>query len=161
MKTRSERARELFRSGYNCCQSVIGAYADELGISFETCMLLSSAFGGGMGRLREVCGTVSAMFMILGLKEGYTLPEDKETKRKNYETAQNLANKFKAENGSIICRELLGKGKGSDTPIPSERTAEYYSTRPCERLVGYAAGLIEEYLSNGASIFDSDVQKSK
>ena len=102
-----------------------------------------------MGRLREVCGTVSGMFMVLGLAEGGFEPSDKEAKKKLYEDVQSLAAKFKDDNGSIICRELLGlKLTGKDKPTPSDRTQQYYKSRPCSELCAYAAELIDDFLKN-------------
>ena len=97
-----------------------------------------------MGRLREVCGAVSSMFAIAGLKDGYTTPNNDEIKAKHYELIQNLAEEFKSKFGTIICRELLELPEGKDSPIPSKRTEEYYQTRPCEAFVRYAAEIIEK-----------------
>jgi C_GCAxxG_C_C family probable redox protein len=121
-----ECAVKLFKEGYNCSQSVIGAYYKELGMDFETAIKLTSSFGGGMGRLREVCGAVSSMFMIAGLKYGYIDPKDRSLKQKHYELIQMLSRCFIERNGSIICRELLGLDINHDIPIPEERTKEYY-----------------------------------
>lgn len=141
-----EKARELFKQGYNCAQSVFCAYADEIGMDFNTALKLSSSFGGGMGRLREVCGAVSAMFMIAGLKYGYTEFDNDEVKEAHYARIQNLAKIFEQENGSIICRELLGLDVKHDSPKPSARNDEYYKTRPCEELIACAAKIISENL---------------
>lgn len=146
MEKYSKRARELFKEGYNCAQSVFCAFADDLGMDFETALKLSSSFGGGMGRLREVCGAVSAMFMIAGLKYGYTSPCDDDAKAKHYALIQELAAKFKHENNSIICRELLGLDVQSQSPIPEKRTEEYYTSRPCEELVASAANIISNHI---------------
>lgn len=144
----SEKAVNNFKTGYNCAQSVFLAFAEDFGIDKETALKLSSSFGGGMGRLREVCGTVSSMFAIAGLKEGYTSPNDDETKAKHYELIQSLADDFKSKFNTIICRELLELPEGKDSPIPSKRTEEYYQTRPCEAFVRYAAEIIEQRLLN-------------
>ena len=146
MKDYSKIASENFKSGYNCAQSVFLAFAEDFGFDKETALKLSSSFGGGMGRLREVCGAVSSMFAIAGLKEGYTTPNDDEIKAKHYELIQNLAEKFKSKFGTIICRELLELPEGKDSPIPSKRTEEYYQTRPCEAFVCYAAEIIEKQI---------------
>ena len=114
MKTRKEKAVELFKKGYTCSQAVLGAYCDVFGLDMDTAMKISCPFGGGMGRLREVCGAVSSMFAIAGLKEGYTSPNDDEKKTLHYERIQNLANIFKEKYGTIICRELLELPEGSD-----------------------------------------------
>lgn len=144
----SEKAVNNFKTGYNCAQSVFLAFAEDFGIDKETALKLSSSFGGGMGRLREVCGAVSSMFAIAGLKEGYTSPNDDETKAKHYELIQSLADDFKSKFNTIICRELLELPEGKDSPIPSKRTEEYYQTRPCEAFVRYAAEIIEQRLLN-------------
>lgn len=146
MTTYSEKAVNNFKMGYNCAQSVFLAFAEDFGFDKETALKLSSSFGGGMGRLREVCGAVSSMFAIAGLKEGYVSPNDDSAKAKHYELIQNLAEIFKSKYGTIICRELLELPEGSDSPIPSKRTEEYYKTRPCEAFVRYAAEIIEQNL---------------
>lgn len=147
MESYSKIATEHFKSGYNCSQSVFLTFAPLFGYDKETALKLSSSFGGGMGRLREVCGAVSAMFAIAGLKYGYTSPNDDEAKAKHYELIQNLADKFKAQTGSIICRELLNlENDGADSPIPSKRTPEYYKERPCEFFVKLASEIIEKEL---------------
>ncbi|HEX3022779.1 MAG TPA: C-GCAxxG-C-C family protein [Lachnospiraceae bacterium] len=138
---------DLFKSGYNCSQAVFLAFCDEYGMDIETALKISSSFGGGMGRLREVCGAVSGMFMVAGMIYGYTDPKDNGTKSEHYERIQYLAKQFEKENGSIICRELLGLGKGKDSPVPELRTAEYYKKRPCVELVGMAAGIMEKYIN--------------
>ena len=114
MKKYSEKAVENFRSGYNCAQSVFLAFAEDVGFDKETALKLSSSFGGGMGRLREVCGAVSAMFAIAGLKKGYTTPNNDDIKAKHYELIQSLAEDFKSKFGTIICRELLELPEGKD-----------------------------------------------
>lgn len=144
----SKKAGELFREGYNCAQSVFCAFSDELGFDFETALKLSSSFGGGMGRLREVCGAVSAMFMIAGLKYGYTTPNNDEIKGEHYSRIQELAARFKEKHGTIICRELLGLDVKQDNPIPSKRTEQYYKDRPCEDIVRDASEIIAEYISS-------------
>ena len=140
-----EKAKALFTEGYNCAQAVFAAFSDVTGIEFETALKLSSGFGGGMGRMREVCGAVSGMFLVLGAVEGYTSPTDNDVKMELYAKVQKLAGEFKAENGSIICRELLG-GEPSTTPQPTERTPEFYKKRPCGELVEIAANVVADYL---------------
>lgn len=144
----SKKAVENFKSGYNCAQSVFLAFADDFGFDQETALKISSSFGGGMGRLREVCGVVSSMFAIAGLKYGYTSSNDDDAKAKHYQLIQDLAERFKEKYGTIICRELLELPEGSDSPIPSKRTEEYYQQRPCEAFVCYAAEIIEQELLN-------------
>lgn len=144
---KAEKAKELFRKGYNCSQSVLGVWTQELGLDFNTAMRISQGFGGGMGRLREVCGACSGAFMVLGMKYGTDNSKDFETKKSLYEKVQKFAARFKEENGhnTIICREMLGLS-GSSVHIPAERTQEYYKKRPCVELVGLAAGLLDEFL---------------
>lgn len=149
MESRAERAKELFTQGYNCSQAVLAAYCDEIGMDFETALKLSSSFGGGMGKLREVCGAVSSMFMIIGIKCGYTDANDDIAKARHYKLVQELAKKFKDENGSIICRDLLGEDKKDKSPIPDARTDEYYKKRPCAELVESACIILEEMTGNG------------
>ena len=141
-----EKATELFKKGYNCAQSVFCANCDKVGIDFETGLKLTSSFGGGMGRLREVCGAVTAMFMLIGLKKGYVTFDNDEIKEKHYAKVQELAHKFKNEFGSIICRELLNLDEQESNPQPSARTNEYYQTRPCEKFIEFASNLIEKEL---------------
>jgi len=140
-----EKAQALFKEGYNCAQSVFCAFSDEMGLDKDTALKLSSSFGGGMGKLREVCGAVSAMFMIAGMKFGYTSPTDKDIKTEHYERIQKLAQEFKDKNQTIICRELLGDDVQYGH-VPADRTKQYYETRPCERLVGDAAEIIADYI---------------
>ena len=142
--TNEQTARKYFKNGYNCAQSVFLTYAQKYGFNEETALKLSSSFGGGMGRLREVCGAVSAMFMIAGLEKGYTQNSDDEAKAQHYELIQNLAKEFKKENGSIICRDLLGLEDGADSPIPSKRTEQYYQDRPCEEFIASACRIIDK-----------------
>lgn len=148
MESRKEKAVDLFKEGYNCSQAVFAAYCDRYGIDKETALKLSSSFGGGMGRMREVCGAVSGMFMVAGLETGATEGKDTLAKKQNYEMVQKMADEFKKINGSIICKELLGlakDGQHSDTQ-PEERTKEYYQKRPCAMLVADAADIIERIL---------------
>ncbi len=144
---RAIKAVKLFKEGYNCSQAVVGAWCDELGMNFKTAVAISAGFGGGMGRMREVCGACTGAFMVLGLKYGGYEPADREKKAEMYSIIQRFAERFKEENGfnSIICRELLGAG-GKSTPTPSPRTAEYYKKRPCPDLVGISAVLLEEFI---------------
>ena len=138
------KAEELFKEGYNCAQAVLGAYAEELGLPIETAMKLSSSFGGGMGRMREVCGACSGMFMAAGLLYGYSSPETGVQKTALYEHVRELADRFRKENGSIICRELLdGASSGG---APEARTAQYYQKRPCGEYVRIAAQILENYI---------------
>ena len=144
--TRREKAENLFLEGYNCSQAVAIAFEDLHGISCGTIARLSSSVGGGMGRLREVCGSVSGMFMVAGLLYGYDDPKAKEEKADHYARIQKLAEDFSTENGSIVCRELLGLTEKKQEPTPEARTAEYYKKRPCKELVGMAAEIMENYI---------------
>lgn len=148
MSERGNKAREYFEQGYNCSQSVLMTFSDITGIDEKTSAMLSSGFGGGMGRMREVCGAVSGMFMAASIVSGYDDPSDSEGKKRTYAMIQSLAEKFKAQNGSIICKELLGLDKPEGTHIPEQRTAEYYKKRPCSDLVKNAAEILEEYFRN-------------
>ncbi len=141
----AEKARFLFRLGYNCSQSVFGAFAEDLGLELSTAVKLACSFGGGMGRLRETCGAVSGMLLVCGMCKGYETPETGAVKAEHYRLVQELVHTFRAKHGSIVCRELLG-GKASDSPIPTARTPEFYRTRPCERCIASAASIAEETL---------------
>lgn len=146
MEKYREKAKQNFLDGYNCSQAVLLAFADELGIDKEMACRLSSSFGGGMGRLREVCGAVSGMFMVAGLKYGYDDPKDSKGKTEHYKRIQELAKRFKDQNRYIVCRELLGLDIKTDSYVPSERTQDYYKKRPCADLVGDAADIISDYI---------------
>ena len=150
MSDKSERAKELFRQGYNCSQSVLAVFCEEFGMDFDTAMKISSSFGGGMGRMREVCGTVSGMFMAAGLAFASSSDSAIE-KGQHYKRIQELARRFKEQNGSIICRELLQGVESSTSPTPSERTETYYKKRPCVDLVGDAVEIIEEYIKENSA----------
>lgn len=141
-----KKAAELFSEGFNCAQAVFLAFEDLYDMDHETALRLSSSFGGGMGRLREVCGAVSGMFMVAGVLYGYDDPKAQAEKAEHYKRIQELAEKFRAENGSIVCRELLGLSKGPDNPKPELRTAEYYKKRPCKELVEMAADIMDAYI---------------
>lgn len=146
MGYKGDLAKNYFLEGYNCTQSVVLAFADEMKLDKSSLIKMASPFGGGMGRLREVCGTVSGMYIVLGYFYGYDFPKATTEKKELYEKVQNLAQIFRENQGSIICRELLGE-KGNDTsPIPDARTSEYYSKRPCPMLAAYAADLLDEFM---------------
>lgn len=144
--TRKEKAIQSFHEGYNCAQCMMLAFEDLLSIDLATALKLSSPFGGGMGRLREVCGSVSGMFLVLGFIEGYHAPDDYEGKKALYEHVQQLAQSYEAENGSIICRELLGLQVKKEDAAPEKRTEEYYKKRPCAEKIGSAVEILEAYL---------------
>ncbi|MGN1105383.1 MAG: C-GCAxxG-C-C family protein [Huintestinicola sp.] len=145
MSARGDKAKAYFIRGYNCSQSVLIAFSDITGLEETTSAKLASGFGGGMGRMREVCGAVSGMFMAASIILGYNDPADIEGKKRTYQMIQTLAEKFKAQNRTIICKELLGLEKPEGTHIPEQRTAEYYKKRPCGDLVKDAAEILEEY----------------
>lgn len=146
MESRVKEAVKTFESGYTCAQSVFVTYADLFGMDRETALRLSSPMGGGIGRMREVCGTVSSMALLAGLKEGNIDPENEEGKERIYLLTRKLAEKFKEKHGTIICRELLGIEGMEESARPSKRTADYYAARPCSRLVETASEIIEEIL---------------
>ena len=138
-------AGDLFLQGYNCAQAVAVAFCDVTGMDQKLAAKMVAPFGGGMGRMREVCGAVSGMFMVLGTLYGYDNSDAESTKKELYKQVQALAEQFRAENGSIICREIL-KNSPSD-PNPSPRTAEYYAKRPCARMVMTAAKIMDEFIA--------------
>ena len=143
MTDRQQKACDIFVSGYNCAQAVLMAFAPEIGMDEKTAAKLASSFGGGMARMREVCGAVSAMFMVAGLLKSSGEPSQN---AEQYALINELAAEFKAENHSIICRELL---EGLDTlpgTAPEPRTAEYYAKRPCARYVMKAVEITEKLL---------------
>lgn len=143
----SESACELFATGCNCSQAVFVAFCDVTGMDSETALKLSSSFGGGMGRMREVCGACSGMFMVAGLLYGYVSKDDDNVKAAHYKRIQLLANEFKAEHGTIICRELLKNLSVTSSPEPDKRTKEYYKIRPCARFVKTAAEILDRYIA--------------
>lgn len=135
-------ALDYFKQGYNCSQAVFMAYAANYGITPENAAALATSFGGGMGRLREVCGAVSGMFLVLGLEYPYTNIKDKASKNLNYKVVQKTANEFKSKMGSIICADLLKQKREPESHISADRTDEYYASRPCERCVMLAAEIV-------------------
>ena len=145
--TKREIGENYFKQGYNCSQSVVLTFIDEIGLDKEKALMISSSFGGGMGRQREVCGAVSGMLIVLGAIKGYYKVDNHTEKAEYYALIQNLCNKFKEINGSIVCRELLGLSTSSN-PTPEKRTDAYYKKRPCASLVGDAVEILEEYLEN-------------
>lgn len=140
-----EKAMALFREGYNCAQAVFGAFCEEFGMDFDTAMRVSQSFGGGFGRMREICGAVSGMAMTVGLSHGAADPADKAQKARQYEIVRALTEEYRAENGSYLCRELLGLDKAEPSPVPEERTPQYYKKRPCAELVGCAAEILDRF----------------
>ena len=138
-------AAELFLQGYNCAQAVAVAFSDLTGLTPAESARLASSFGGGMGRMREVCGGVSGMLLVAGILWGYDTPGDDAGKKQHYQLVQSLAAKFRQEAGSIVCREIL-KNPPSD-PNPTPRTADFYKTRPCARMVALAGRILDEYIA--------------
>ena len=139
------KAMELFVDGYNCAQAVAVAFCDVTGLDEKATAKMVSPYGGGMGRLREVCGAVSGMLFVLGYLYGYDNADADETKKELYERVQGLAGQFREKCGSIICRELLDNPPSD--PNPSPRTAEYYKDRPCAILVKTAAELMDDFIA--------------
>ncbi len=150
-------AEALFRRGYNCAQAVFTAFCDVTGMDRDTALRISSSFGGGMGRMREVCGAVSAMFMVAGMLYGYTDPKSHD-KARHYERIRELADSFRCENGSIICRELLSASGENVTAggDPSPRTREYYKKRPCAEYVKLCARILDEYIGKNQVMSDKE-----
>ena len=146
---RMKKAKENFLSGYNCTQSILLAFGDVTGLDDTSAAKISSSFGGGMARMREVCGAVSGMFMAAGLIFGYSTPETGNVKKEHYAFIRTLADEFRAEYGSIICRELLAGVKTADGGDPEPRTKEYYSKRPCPEYRAACTGILERHLKKG------------
>lgn len=145
---RRELATQYFLDGYNCSQALALAFSDLIPVEKDTLLSMMSSFGGGMGRLREVCGAVSAMFAVAGILYGYSGPETGDVKMNHYARIQELAARFEKEWGSIVCRELLGLTQKKDDPTPAPRTKEYYGTRPCPAIIGDAAELLDNYIKD-------------
>ena len=151
LEDRIQRAVELFMQGYGCCQSVVCAFSDLYGLDEEMAFRIAAGFGGGVGRMRMMCGTVSALVILAGLEKGQTRGEDREGKMACYQLVRQLLETFKQRNGSIICAELLqmqGVKAETNTAQPDERNAEYYRVRPCARKVESAARVYAEYLES-------------
>lgn len=147
MSERTQRAVELFKSGFNCSQSVFAAFAGEFGMDEETALKVSAGLGGGVGRAREVCGAVSGAAMLVGFKYGATDGDDTEAKQRCYQVVQQIIAEFKENNPSIVCRELLELNEKVNTdPKPEARTEQYYKKRPCVQLVEDAARAVEKIL---------------
>ncbi|MBE6197339.1 MAG: C_GCAxxG_C_C family protein [Alistipes sp.] len=145
---RALRAKQYFQEGYNCAQAVALAYADITSLDKQTVATITASFGGGMGRLREVCGAVSGMSFLASFISPCPTADNAAAKKANYALVQEFAEAFRKQNGAIVCRTLLGLDRPKDEPTPSERTAEYYKKRPCADLVYDAALIIGEYLAN-------------
>ena len=148
MTDHAQLARELFLQGYNCAQAVACAFSDVLGYDMDTLARMASSFGGGLGRLRETCGAVSAAALVLGIVKGYDDPADHEAKKRHYALVRAFADRFKQKDASIQCRELLTlaglmPASGGE---PEPRSEEFYRKRPCPRLVYDAAQILDEML---------------
>ena len=153
---RRELATNYFLEGYNCSQAIALAFSDLIPMDKDTLLAMMSSFGGGMGRLREVCGAVSAMFAVTGILYGYSAPETGDVKKEHYARIQDLAARFEKEWGSIVCRDLLGLTQKKDDPTPSPRTKEYYGSRPCPTIIGDAAEILETYIKENPIIQRED-----
>lgn len=145
MSVHEEKAKQLFLEGYNCAQAVFIAFAEDR-MDRQTAAALASSFGGGMGGMREVCGALSGAFMALGLLEGNYDPNDRGAKTAHYARVRAIAEKFREENGTFICRELLGLSEGTKAMDPSARTKTYYEKRPCPDMVACAARVLDGLL---------------
>ena len=146
MSERSEKAEALFKSGYNCSQSVFAAYADVFGIDTETALKISAGFGGGCGRQRELCGAVSGAVLAIGMKYGTTDGEDSDGKKLCYEKVREFSDEFRKTNPSIVCRELLGLSDKKESAEPEKRTGAYYKKRPCAQIVKDSAEALEKII---------------
>lgn len=147
IEKRAERAKELFRQGFNCSQAVVAACADIYGLNEQTALRVAASFGGGIGRMRQTCGAACGMFLLAGLENGSAILGDAEGKKNNYAFVQDLAAKFKNEHGSIICSELLGIAPRPQEPTPEARTEAYYQKRPCVDMVASAVKIYLESLA--------------
>lgn len=146
MKEHGMIAKDLFIQGYNCAQAVVIAFCDVTGLDRDVAARLASSFGGGLGRMREVCGAVSGASMVLGIVRGYADPTDHAAKKEHYHRIQEFARRFKEQNGSIVCRELLSGVLTAPGDEPELRTEEYYRKRPCAELVRQAAEILDDML---------------
>lgn len=152
MEERVQKAVNLFKDGFNCSQSVFAAFADIYGLTFDQSLLVSSSFGGGIGRMRETCGAACALFILAGLENGSTDPKDREAKSANYKFVQELAEIFRKRNGALKCFDLLKlKENSCISPIPDERTPQYYARRPCVRIIEVASEMWNTYLKEKAA----------
>ena len=154
MTNHAEIAKQLFLNDYNCAQAVFCAFSDVTGYDIDTSARMASSFGGGLGRLRETCGAVSAAALVLGIVRGYNDPSDHEAKKQHYMLVREFAEKFRKKNESIICRELLTlAGINSESGgEPEQRSEEYYRKRPCPQLVYDAALILDEMIQTGNTV---------
>lgn len=146
MGKKADFAKELFLEGYNCAQAVFGAFCEDLGIDRETGFMISSGFGGGISRRREVCGAVSGAVMALSMIHGYSDASKTQEKKELYGKVREVLENIEAETGSIICRELLGLEEKTSSAVPEERTEKYYAKRPCAEIVYICAKAVEEHI---------------
>ena len=147
MGERADKAKEMFLQGYNCCQAVVGAFADLYGFDPETAMKFAEGFGGGTGRMRSTCGAVNAMAIVAGMKMSHGKPGDLKRRGEVYAVVRDMFAAFKEENGTVICAELLGLSlPKNDSPMPEERTPDYYKRRPCPEKIHQCGLIIEKYL---------------
>lgn len=140
-------AEQNFENGCNCAQAVLLAFSDLTKLDEKTALSIASSFGGGMARLREVCGAVSGMFMVAGLLYGSNTTESRQEKSAHYARIQTLAAQFREKNGSYLCRELLAGVQTAPGVAPEPRTQEYYKKRPCKLLCGDAAEILDRYIA--------------
>ena len=147
MGTHGQQAKQLFFDGYNCAQSVFCAFCDVHGMSLDEAARISSSFGGGMGRLREVCGALSGIFMVIGALYGGYAVTDRAAKTQHYTMIQELASKFRERYGTLLCRDILGLPEGPSDPEPEAHTPEYLAKRPCPGCVECAADILDEFLA--------------
>ena len=146
--SKKDIAIALFEEGFNCAQAVSAAFCEETGMTKDAMVKLASGFGGGFGRLREVCGAVSGMVIVSNLLYGYESPTDNEAKMNYYKDIQSIILEFKARNGAYVCNQLLNLPESAEkSPVPEQRTAEYYRKRPCKELVGEAADILEKFIA--------------
>lgn len=146
MTSKQALADQYFKDGYNCAQAVALAFAEDLGYDLDAMARLSSSFGGGIGRMRQVCGALSGAALVLGIAFGYDSPTDLNAKTEHYDLIQTVCRAFEAKMGSALCAELLGEGPDG-SPIPTKRTKEFFEVRPCAGAVQTAAGLVEDCLA--------------
>lgn len=147
MSEKGQLAKKYFEEGYNCSQAVAMAFSDNIGFDKASLAKMTVGFGGGMGRMREVCGAFSGIALVISLKYGSDLPNN-DNKKEVYKIIQELAQQFKNQNGSIVCRELLGLSKNENGGTPEKRTPEYYKKRPCADIVAEAANILDDYFKN-------------
>lgn len=154
IEEREARAREYFTAGYNCAQAVVMAFSDIMSLDEVGAARIAAPFGGGMGRMREVCGAVSGMTMVAGAISPATDPKNMVERKNNYALVQHFAAMFREQNGDIVCRRLLSlepREENAETAMPSQRTAEYYKKRPCVEYVATAARIVATYLATGGN----------